>query len=105
MNENSHPSRHTIKPKPDNFKRMMIPFIIFWNLFALPIGVISFIQVFRKNNPAMFVGFMFPIVGILLIWLAFHELLGGRSLRKGKFALRLVSGHIGGELHGQIFTF
>lgn len=76
----------------------------FWNVIAIPGGLLAALEAIRTDNPVLFIPLLFPLIGIgLMIWAA-REVIGYRKFGRSTATLSTVPGVIGRRLAGEIRT-
>jgi hypothetical protein len=75
-------------------------FAVLWNLVSMPMLVIVPQEASKK--PIVYVGLLFPVVGVYLLVRAIRQTLAYREFGKTYFEMASVPGVIGGELKGVI---
>lgn len=77
-------------------------FAVLWNAVSAPILV--FLPEQAAKEPVAYIGFVFPLVGIVLLVRAIRMTLAYTEFGKTWFEMSAVPGVIGGELKGTILT-
>ncbi|MCP3978227.1 MAG: DUF3592 domain-containing protein [bacterium] len=80
----------------------MCAFAVLWNLISAPVAVFLPEEVFRKGNHLAALGFIFPVIGMLLLYWGLRAVLRHRRFGGAVFEMDAVPGVIGGRLSGRI---
>ncbi len=76
-------------------------FAVFWNLIAIPVGVVTLREFLDGNRTAIF-GLLFPLVGIGLIAWALKEIVNWRRFGRTRLVMDPYPGAIGGQVGGTL---
>jgi hypothetical protein len=77
-------------------------FAIFWNLVAIPVGVVGVLEAVRDGNHAGYVALLFPLVGAGILAWAIRSTLRHVKYGVSRLALDTVPGVIGRSLAGTV---
>jgi len=80
----------------------MIVFAVFWNSIAMPAAFLMWTREPREDWPVLLLISLFPLVGLILIWLAGIAILQWRKYGESVFEMAEVPGVIGGNISGLI---
>ena len=75
-------------------------FAILWNLVSAPVAY--FVPREAAKNPAVYIGLVFPVIGVFLLIHAIRQTLAYREFGKTCFEMATVPGVIGREIKGVI---
>ena len=79
---------------------VMWVFALFWNAISWTVTAALLAQGFSK--PGEYLVFLFPLVGLLLLWLAIYQTVRARKYGRARFVPSSLPGVIGGYLGGVI---
>lgn len=79
-------------------------FAILWNLISAPSVVMGFPEVWRDEGYIALLIFLFPLVGLWLLYLAIKQTLEWKRFGRTPLTLDPFPGSIGGDVGGEIIT-